>query len=119
MTWIGMRSLAYRGSGRPETLHASRARGHIIARRCSGVVLPLRSSLGSAPRRNTRMGNACRAAARATRGEDTPNYTAVLGRAGGSRLRPSARSGRHIDLTNGDGASAIKCCWRAANPSAC
>ena len=48
------------------------------------------------------MGHACRAAARAIREEDTPNYTAVLGRAGGSSLRPSARSGRYIELTNGD-----------------
>ena len=78
MTWIGMWSLVYRGNGRPETLQASRASGHIIARRCSGVVLPLRSSLGSAPRRNTRMGNEWRAAARFTRGEDTPNYTALF-----------------------------------------
>ncbi len=77
MTWIGMRSLVHRGTGRPETLQASRASGHIIERRCSGVVLPLRSSLGSAPRRNTRMGNEWRAAARLTRGEDTPNYTAL------------------------------------------
>ncbi len=79
MTWSGMRSLAYRGSGRSERLHASGARGHIIARRCWGVVLSLRSSLGSAPRRNTRTGSERRAIARATRGEDTPNYAALRG----------------------------------------
>ena len=47
MTRTGIRALAYTRSGHPETFHASRARGHIIARRCSGVVLSLRPSRGS------------------------------------------------------------------------
>ena len=66
MTRPGISSLVYRGRGLPEKVQASTASAHIMAMRSSGVVLALRSSEGSSPKRNTFTGQEARARRRAS-----------------------------------------------------
>ena len=55
--------------GRPASVQASRAKGHIIARRWSAVVVADKSGPGSSASRNLRTGHCARAARRASRAE--------------------------------------------------
>ena len=55
--------------GRPASVQASRAKGHIIARRWSAVVVADKSGPGSSASRNLRTGHCARATRRASRAE--------------------------------------------------
>ncbi len=80
----GIWSLVYSGRARPQEVQASTAIAQILAMRSSGVVLSLRSSEGSSPRRNTLTGHDPRAARLASAalscGDTIINYTVAPGR---------------------------------------